>query len=180
MSDKTEAPSTLDSKRAQFTGTDPKKRPTMKVVIVLTVFALGALGVAGYFLVSSFRGEATGDLVKSDTVVKVALASLDDGQARFFDHKVSDNTSVRFFALKSADGKYRAAMDACDTCFHAKRGYKQVGDAMICNNCGMRFQSNLINEVKGGCNPVGLACTIEGNQLVIQKSDLDSRSHYFQ
>ena len=172
-----EAKTNLEKKRARFTDDGPKKRPAKPILIALVVVALG---VVGYVVVSRSGGNAAGDVVKSDNAVKVSLASLDGGQAKFFDHVLADNTKVRFFALKSADGKYRAAMDACDTCFHAKKGYKQMGDTMICNNCGMGFQNNLINEVKGGCNPVGLACTVEGNQLVIQKSELDSRGHYFQ
>jgi uncharacterized membrane protein len=37
----------------------------------------------------------------------------------------------------------------------------------------------MINEANGGCNPVGLPRTIEGNELVIKASDLNTRSSYF-
>ena len=74
---------------------------------------------------------------------------------------------------------YRAALDACDTCYHAKKGYHQEGDDMICNNCGLHFHSSQINEVHGGCNPVGLPRTIDGNQLVIKASELESRGTFF-
>jgi uncharacterized membrane protein len=50
---------------------------------------------------------------------------------------------------------------------------------MVCNNCGLKFHSTLINEVSGGCNPVGLPRTIEGDQLVIKASELENRSRYF-
>ena len=36
---------------------------------------------------------------------------------------------------------------------------------MVCNNCGQRFPSNLINEVRGGCNPSPLERTIEEDEL---------------
>ena len=174
MSDKLKTQPDLEGKRAQFTGNKPKKNPTMIIGIVVVVVALG---VAGYFAVGN-SGGATGDYVKTSDSVKISLASLDGG-AKFFDHTVSTNTSVRFFALKSADGKYRAAMDACDTCYHARKGYRQEGDEMVCNNCGLKFHSTLINEVSGGCNPVGLPRTIEGDHLVIKSSELESRSRYF-
>jgi len=54
--------------------------------------------------------------------------------------------------VKSADGMIRAAFDACDVCFRGKKGYVQRGDIMICAKCGMKFRTDKINEVKGGCN----------------------------
>ena len=81
--------------------------------------------------------------------------------------------------MKSSDGQYRAALDACDTCYHAKKGYHQEGDDMICNNCGLKFHSSLINKVAGGCNPIGLARTIEGDQIVIKASDLERGGRFF-
>ena len=30
---------------------------------------------------------------------------------------------------------------------------------MVCNNCGQKFSSDLINEIKGGCNPAPLERT---------------------
>lgn len=176
MSDKVNAQSNLENKRAQFKENDQKRSPAVMIVVAVVVVALG---VAAYFVVTNSSG-ATGDVVKTTDAVRVSTAALDGGQAQFFDHTLAKGTSVRFFALKSADGKYRAAMDACDTCFHAKKGYRQKGDVMVCNNCGMEFQNNLINEVKGGCNPVGIACVVEGDQLVIKTAELESRGHYFQ
>ena len=110
--------------------------------------------------------------------IRISLSDL-GGTAKFFDYKLSDNKPIRFFVIKSSDGVYRAALDACDTCYHAKKGYHQEGDDMICNNCGLHFHSAQINEVHGGCNPVGLPRTIEGNQLVIKASELESRGSYF-
>lgn len=39
---------------------------------------------------------------------------------------------------------------------------------MVCRNCGKRFSSVKINEVKGGCNPAPLNRKIEGETLMIQ------------
>ncbi|HEY7527662.1 MAG TPA: Fe-S-containing protein, partial [Candidatus Deferrimicrobiaceae bacterium] len=64
-----------------------------------------------------------------------------------------DGRQFHYFVLRSSDGTYRAAFDACDVCFRANRGYRQEGDLMVCNQCGQTFPSVKINEVKGGCNP---------------------------
>jgi uncharacterized membrane protein len=178
MSNKVESKANLESKRAQFTRQDEKKSPIKIIVIVALVLLIS---VAGYFAMNGFRdNQASGAVTKTADAIRISIADLDGGKAQFLKHQLTNNTEVRFFALKSPDGKYRAAMDACDTCFHAKKGYRQEGNVMVCNNCGMNFQNNLINEVKGGCNPVGVACSVEGNQLVIKTSELESRGSYFQ
>jgi uncharacterized membrane protein len=110
--------------------------------------------------------------------VRFSMAQFDDGQARHFEHEVGDLT-VRYFVLKSSDGVVRAAFDACDVCWPAGRGYVQEGDVMVCRNCGRRFASVRINEVKGGCNPAPLQRAIDGDQLVIRIADIEAGKGYF-
>jgi uncharacterized membrane protein len=81
--------------------------------------------------------------------------------------------------MRSSDGVYRAAFDACDVCFRANRGYRQEGDRSVCNQCGQTFPSTKINEIKGGCNPAPLARKVEGQYLVIQKADMAAGKGYF-
>jgi uncharacterized membrane protein len=178
MSNNTDSKSSLENKRAQFT--KPGKTQSPVKIIGLIAFALLILAT-GYFAMNRFAGKSTTTAVaKTPDEIKISLSDLDGGKAQFLTHQLASNMQVRFFAVKSPDGKYRAAMDACETCFHAKKGYHQEGNAMICNKCGMAFQSNMINEVKGGCHPIGVPCTVEDNQLVIKTSELESRGSYFQ
>jgi uncharacterized membrane protein len=81
--------------------------------------------------------------------------------------------------VKSADGVLRAAFDACDVCWPAGKGYAQDGDFMICRNCGLRFHSTKVNEVKGGCNPAPLERRIENGKLIIRVSDILEGKSYF-
>jgi len=184
MGNQAESQPSREKKRAQFAETEkPKSRMTPILIVALLALA----GVAAYAVMSSLGDQpqattVTGSSNKSESAaadIRIPLADLGGGKAKFFDYTLADNRRVRFFAVKSPDGVYRAAMDACDTCFHAKQGYRQEGDEMVCNNCGLKFHSTLINEVSGGCNPVGLPRTIEGNQLVIKASELESRGRYF-
>ncbi|MGL1931844.1 MAG: DUF2318 domain-containing protein [Desulfotalea sp.] len=110
--------------------------------------------------------------------VLIALDKVSDGKAHYFSFK-DQGQVVNFFVLQSPDGVVRAAFDACDVCFRAKKGYSQDGEFMICNNCGMRFHSSRINEVKGGCNPAPLDRTSRGDQLVIQVTDILSGTRFF-
>ena len=81
--------------------------------------------------------------------------------------------------MKSSDGVARAAFDTCDVCFRERRGYRQVGDNMICNNCGRAFPSRDINVLQGGCNPAPIERTVEGDRLVLRASALEQGLVYF-
>ena len=74
----------------------------------------------------------------------------------------------------------RAAFDACDVCWRSKKGYIQAGNFMQCVNCGLKFRTDKINVVKGGCNPAALARTIAGNKVVINVQDVMNGLSFFQ
>ncbi len=106
-----------------------------------------------------------------DGAAKIPLADVNDGKAHYYVHKAGGR-DIKFFVIKSRDGVIRAAFDACDVCYPAKKGYSQDGDYMICNNCGRRFHSTRVNVVEGGCNPAPLQRTVSGNELIIKERDI--------
>ena len=110
--------------------------------------------------------------------VRVALAEIDNGKAHHYKVKADDGTVVVFFLVKSSDGNYRAAVDACDVCYKEGKGYHQEGDFMVCENCGQKFATSRINEVKGGCNPAPLARRVSGTQLVIPMTEINANAWY--
>jgi uncharacterized membrane protein len=117
-------------------------------------------------------------LASQDGLVKVAASDLADGRAQFYVVQ-GMNKPVPFFLVKSSDGTVRAALDACDVCFAAKKGYHQEGDEMVCNNCGTRFPSVKINVVRGGCNPVPLMRQVQEGTIVIKTTDIEAGASYF-
>jgi len=179
---------TRAKKKAEFSE-QPQRKSKTPLVLLIVLVAL--VGIGAYLVWSASNDNPAATPVATTSAspstassstdsrdIRISLSDL-SGTAKFFDYKLSDNKPIRFFVIKSSDGVYRAALDACDTCYHAKKGYHQEGDDMICNNCGLHFHSSQINEVHGGCNPVGLPRTIEGNQMVIKASELESRGSYF-
>ena len=113
-----------------------------------------------------------------DGAYRLPAALFDDGVARTYTHE-ANGKSIQFFVLKSSDGVVRAAFNACDVCYLDKQGYRQEGDEMVCNACGQRFPSELINEVRGGCNPSPLERSIEGSDVVIRVDDILAGANYF-
>ncbi len=129
-------------------------------------------------------GKSPADAAKAAGVVetadefKVPLKALDSGKVLFLETAM-EGRKLYFFALRSADGRYRAALDVCDVCFRMNRGYRQEGDLMVCNRCGQTFPTDRIGEIKGGCNPHPLANRVEGRQMVIRKADILAGKDYF-
>lgn len=148
------------------------KKTSVAVAAVVMSMVLVGTAMAGLW----------GDKVPTLSPVKgrleIPLASVSDGKAHHFKVQATDGVMVTFFVIKSSDGVIRSAMDACDVCYRAGKGYEQSGDEMVCQNCGMRFPSAKINEVKGGCNPAPLTRVIEGDKLVIAMADIDQNSWY--
>ena len=113
-----------------------------------------------------------------EAVIRVAIADLEGGAVQHYTYMYGQQP-IEFFLLESQDGVLRAAFNACDVCYGAKKGYVQSRDVMVCVNCGRRFASNRINVVQGGCNPAPLNRRIEGEYLVIDVVDIVRGYRFF-
>lgn len=165
--------------RAGRTGNRIGRSVAAGILLTAISFAGAEAGLFdGLFKKSPADAAKTAGVVATADQVKIPLQALDSGKAIFLETE-SEGRRVYYFALKSVDGKYRSALDACDVCYRMNRGYRQEGDLMVCNNCGQTFPSDRIGETKGGCNPHPLAHRIEGGQMVIRKADILAGKDYF-
>jgi uncharacterized membrane protein len=168
----------IAAKKAAVLGTAKKNRLPMFVAII---GAVGIVAAAVFFVNKSNSVQTTTAAAPSaagQTAVAFPLSLFEDGKARHFEHTDGEFT-IRYFILKSSDGVIRAAFDACDVCWPAGKGYYQEGDYMVCRNCGRRFASVRVNEVKGGCNPAPLNRSVQNGKLVIQVKDILEGQQYF-
>ena len=169
----------IAEKKAAVLGNERKSRLPLIVACVCIILIAGSVLI--FYSQSRKDTVAEAEPMKTApdiTVVSYPINLFDDGKARHFDYKFQ-STTVRYFVLKSSDGIIRAAFDACDVCWPAGKGYYQQGDYMVCRNCGRRFASVLVNEVKGGCNPAPLNRKISENKLVIHVKDIKQGQQYF-
>lgn len=111
--------------------------------------------------------------------VLLPASAFADGKARFYRYLTAAGHETRFFVIKSPDGVVRAALDACDNCFRQRRGFRQVGDHLICNECGGTFSPQHINVLKGGCSPSPLERTVDGDHVVVRAAALEQGASYF-
>jgi uncharacterized membrane protein len=156
----------------------PRTAPGHLVILAaLVALALALASLASQAHAFSFFGGPKEVKAKAGAVT-LSLSEVSDGKAHFFTYKTGGK-DVQFFVIKSRDGVVRTALNACDVCFREKKGYTQEGDTMKCNNCGMRFHSNKIMEVKGGCNPSPVNRTLSANSVSIPEADLKAGVAYF-
>ncbi len=80
---------------------------------------------------------------------------------------------VRFFVVMGKDGHPHVAFDACDVC-GGRKGYRQEGNDMVCNNCGRHFRIEDIGSANlgGGCWPSYLQYEFDGENIVIDNADI--------
>ena len=167
------------AKKDVVLGTEKKGQLPLMVAIVCAVLIIGG----GVFYATYDRGDTSpvADSVASEssaTQVRLPAGLFEDGKARHFEH-VAGDFKIKYFVLKSSDGVIRAAFDACEVCWPAGRGYFQQGDYMVCRNCGRKFASVLVNEVKGGCNPAPLNRRVENGKVIIEVKDILEGRQYF-
>jgi uncharacterized membrane protein len=168
-----------EQKRAQF----EKSGKGVSLHLVLAGVALVVVvAVAAVVLMNRGGAEtatAAAPVAAGGADVTIPVADLADGQAKYYSYDAG-GVEVKYFVLKSSDGEYRAAFDACDVCYPNKKGYSQQDGVMVCNNGGQQFDSTQINEQRGGCNPSPIERTVEGQDLVLKTSDLQAGVQYFQ
>lgn len=149
---------------------------TNKVVwaVIFTVALL--IGAVSVFAFSLGKNEK---VKVSNGTITVPVSKLADGKAHFY--RLEDGgKEIAFFAVKASDGTYKTAFDACDSCFRAKKGYKQQGDKLNCDNCNQKFAINRLGpNATGGCNPGYLPHHLNSGTISIKADDLKYGARYF-
>ena len=159
-----------------------KRRRTRHVSIAASLVLIAIVGIALYF---SSQGSTPGPSPvqapppQVESAVRISVSQLSTSAA-FYTYN-SGSTLVRYFGAVGSDGNVHVAADACDVCYSEKKGYRQVGDVMKCNNCGKEFAIVGVGteNLSGGCWPSYLPVTISGGDAVIQLSDLKAKSFMF-
>ncbi len=138
------------------------------LIAAASVFALNIPGLGKYQKVKVVNG-----------VVTIPVSKLTDGSVQFYKFE-NAGKEITFFAVKAADGSYKTAFDACDSCYKSRKGYEQQGDKMNCKNCNQKFAINRLGpNATGGCNPGYLPNQQNGTAISIKAYDLQDGSRYF-
>lgn len=158
-----------------------KRRHLSKVeAVVATVLVMAAV----ITFVMVHRQERTAsiavEVLPAGGDIRLATSTFENGQAHFYQYSTRRG-EVRFFVIKTADGKVRAAFDACELCHTERRGYRQTRQMMVCNYCGRTSPVTEIDTVRArrDCNPVPIEAAVEGEQVLLKAISLLEGSRYF-
>jgi uncharacterized membrane protein len=153
---------------------------------ILTVIAVIVVGGIVFIGISMGNNEVIDDKIIDDTSTistedQIMIPISEIGTTAKFYSYDNNGVEIKYFLVKGSDDAIHSAFDACDVCYDAKKGYRQDRDVMTCLNCGLTFPINELGESNtgGGCWPSYLPVKIDGDNIIIEKSDLKDKIHMF-
>ena len=102
--------------------------------------------------------------------ISIPIASVSDSEL----HRYSVNVygkDIRFLLFRKPDGKIATTLDACQIC--GPVGFYRNGNQIICKNCAAPINPQSMGQ-PGGCNPIPLRSSVNGDQIIITQVDLSS------
>ena len=139
--------------------------------IIAIVFSLALLTACG----SKVKGE---NAVPQGGVFSFPAGGIKKGEVKFYSYETGRKDIV-FIVARAESGDYKAAFDACETCFPYHQGYRFEGGRLVCGNCGTSFQLEDLDKGQGNCMPIKLPFTLEGGKVIIKQSDVEAGGKYF-
>ena len=100
--------------------------------------------------------------------VVVSTQTLAEGDLQRYSVDVK-GTKVRFLLYRKPDGKVASTFDACQIC--GGIGFYKGANGLICKNCAAPINPQSVGQ-SGGCNPIPLESTQNGDSVVISVNDL--------
>ena len=153
------------------------RRERMWMVASCSAAAVFMLTITAEFIYAKSATELSAaiPLTVTEGVVRIPVSMVSDGLLHRFSIQ-SDGTTVRIIAIQRPDQSIAVAFDACQIC--GSQGYYQNGRNVICKNCASAINIPTIGQT-GGCNPIPLESSVQGEQLVIPADRLAAGSRHF-
>ncbi len=127
---------------------------------------------------SNLPAEHTVAAVRSGEI-RLPVKELRDGRVHFFTYK-KNGKRINFFVRTDGKDNLSAYFDACYTCYKKKKGYREEGSDLVCNECNLKFK--LAEEqwdTSHGCCPISLKSRSDGTELVIATKDIEKGEKLF-
>jgi uncharacterized membrane protein len=106
----------------------------------------------------------------------IPVEKIEDGHLHRYNYTAGENIEMRFIVIRKNEAAYGVGLDACDIC--GPTGYYERRDGVVCRLCDVVMNTSTIG-FRGGCNPVPLAYTMRGGNMIIQTADLETERNRF-
>ena len=160
-----------------------KRTKNLLLISVLFIVTIGLVVCIGISMGNSLEVENViskeDSIYQTENEIRIPLLDI-DSKVSFYTYN-ANGVEIRYFAVKGSDDEIHVAADACDVCYDANKGYRQIGNVMSCINCGKEFPINSIGteNVAGGCWPSYLPIEVIEDSVIIKISDLESKKYMF-
>jgi uncharacterized membrane protein len=177
----------ISSLRSGLTGKNPAENRKIKAALrrnrrwCLTVAAGFGLSVFSLTYVKAYLERGV-ELSPAEPMtiqggeILIPIERVEDGHLHRFNYAARENIEMRFIVIKKNAVAYGVGLDACDIC--GPTGYYERKNEVICRLCDVVMNISTIG-FKGGCNPVPLAYTLRGGNMVIATEDLEKERARF-
>ena len=118
---------------------------------------------------------ATAISFEKDGHAVIAVKDLPQGELRRYSADVN-GVPVRFLLYRKPDGNVESVFDACQICGGV--GFYKDSKGIVCKNCSAPINPQSVGQA-GGCNPIPLPSTRDGDAVVISITDLARQSGQF-
>jgi FTR1 family protein len=146
-------------------------------LVVATAFTFILMVTAEFVYTKSVAAlsPATEIAFDKDGHALIGVKDLGEGELRRYSADVK-GTPVRFLLYRKPDGKVVTVFDACQICGGV--GFYKGANGIICKNCSAPINPQSVGQ-GGGCNPIPLASTQDGDSVVISITDLAAQAGQF-
>ena len=135
---------------------------TIAVTLVFSVLTLTVINTYANRVIELSPIEDT-DYDNENVYVPVSMVS--DGHLHRFGYTTESGVTIRFIVIKKTNSSsFGIGLDACDIC--GETGYYEKDGQVVCNKCDVVMNINTIG-FKGGCNPIIIDYTYDGDMITV-------------
>jgi FTR1 family protein len=161
------AASKAEERKLQWTARREKLWANMMVV---SAFVFIFMVTAEFIYAKSVTALSPATQVSFDSGGRAVIPAGDlaQGDLRRYSADV-DGVKVRFLLYRKPDNSVQALFDACQIC--GSVGFYKTSTGLVCKNCAAPINPQSVGQ-SGGCNPIPLRFSKQGDTLVINIADL--------
>lgn len=118
-------------------------------------------------------------VLAEDGFVRLSLDGLTRDRVLFRTFK-HDGRNVNFLVRRDGTGAVHVHLDACYACWRYRRGFVVEDDDVVCIACRLAYPlDDATWDFIGACAPIPIVFTVEGDEVVLQRSVLERAARYF-
>ena len=154
--------------------------PFLTIAVVLIAVAIVVLVPKG----NSQNNTSIGNPVTLNENGDVVIKEADTDNGVFLEYESKDGLTVGLLAVRASDGTVRTAFDTCQVCNGSPYAFfEQKGDQIQCQNCGNVYSLDMVEQERGGCNPIPIMAdekTVTDTEIIIPSALLEENAAIFE